>query len=204
MDCRPAQHRPGPRASVFVSETRSGAGVVEDESHDDRIPQLSARPTVVAAQPTLIDESEALVEASSLLIVWPDLEHDLVRVVCLRPLGDRVQERCADAKASVFRGDLHAEVRSSAVQVRVRRTDEPPVVFHYESSRVRIVEIGTPSIGAGRSIERVLRSEPFVFTDDGIDKFEHRRQVIGGCRSHRPKPSLHHERMMLDPALLAQ
>jgi hypothetical protein len=182
-----------------VRESRSGAGVIEDKSHDDRVPQLAGLPTVVAAQPTLFDEPEALVETSSLLVVGPDLECGLVRAVRPSPVHNRVQEHRSDAKPSVPRSDLHTEVSSPAAQVCAGLTDEPPVVFHYESNRVWVVKIGTPSFDAGGTIEWGLRSEPLVLTDDGIDQLEQPVEVIGRRRSHGPKSSLYHDRMMLDP-----
>jgi hypothetical protein len=93
---------------------------------------------------------------------------------------------------------LHAEVSSSAVQVSIRLTDEPPMVFHDESNRGRIVNVGTPSIDACGTIEWRLRSEPLVLADDGIDQIEQRVKIIGGRESNGPSLSLSHERMMVD------
>src|SRR5947208_626461 len=112
--------------SFLLYESRSRTCVIEDESHDDRVPQLAGLTAVMATESTFLDEPEPLVEVSTVLIVRPDLKRDLVRVVGPRPVHDRAQEHGADAKPPVRLSDLHAEVGSAAVQMSARFTDEVP------------------------------------------------------------------------------
>jgi hypothetical protein len=95
---------------------------------------------------------------------------------------------------------LHADLGSSAAQVCVRLTDEPPIVFHYESNRAWIVKIGPPSFDAGGSVEWGLRSEPLVLADDGVDQLEQHFKVVDRRTSHKPRLSFGHEQMMPDSA----
>jgi hypothetical protein len=185
--------------SFFGDIPRSGAGVIEDKAHDDRVPQLAGRSTVVTTQATFFNEPEALVEATSLLVVRPDLKRDLVCLVRPRPVGRRAEERQANATSSVVLSHCHSEIGSSAAQVRVCLTDESPVVFRDESNGVGVVKVGAPSFDAGGAIERRLSTKPLVLTDHGIDKVEQPVEVIDGRRSHEPRLD-GHERMMHESA----
>src|SRR6266516_5931267 len=54
------------------------APYLEEESHDYRIPELTARAAIVLHAAALLDEVELAVESDRGLIVWEDLERELV------------------------------------------------------------------------------------------------------------------------------
>src|SRR5262245_60973614 len=64
----------------FLAVGAPGAGMVEDQTHDDGVPQLAGPPTtVVTDEPPLGRKAARCVEANGTLVVRPHLERHLVR-----------------------------------------------------------------------------------------------------------------------------
>jgi hypothetical protein len=127
--------------SFVLCESRSRTCVIEDQSHDDRVPQLAGLTAIVALEPTFLNEPEPLVEVSTVPIVRPDLKSDLVHLIRSSPGDDLIEQRRSYATPSVALRDGHPKIGSSATPVRVRLANDLSEILHDESNRVFVFQV---------------------------------------------------------------
>jgi hypothetical protein len=157
---------------------------VEDEAHLDRVPQLTARPSPVAATATLDGEACTLVQPARRGVVRPHLEVDLVGTGAHRPLDASADQLPTEAAAAVLRHERHRELAAAAVQLDPRESDDKVTVDSHERARVFAGMLRRGSQPCRAIVaEGQLGADPASFPGDGL---EHGDQAVGITGFDRP------------------
>jgi hypothetical protein len=98
---------------------------LEQETHLDRVPEFTTRPTVLLDPPSLLNEAELSVERDRPGVVREDAEAELVQPSLTRPL-DRCREQCgANTAPAPLPKNSHSDLsKPMRTHIHMDRTDD--------------------------------------------------------------------------------